>query len=87
MNEVKTREEWEIEADARTLARANEIMADKERHANAVKKAEQMVNDTMTHVNSLKKVAGMRASRSSASKDDLSSASRRFLESVNKARQ
>lgn len=53
---------WRMESDARTLAEAQEILADKERHADAVKMAQQMVVDDMKKLNCLKKVAGTKVS-------------------------
>ena len=56
---------WRMRSDARTLAEAQEIIADKERHADAVKAAQQMVADDMKKFNALKKIAGTKVSSES----------------------
>lgn len=76
---------WRMRSDARTLAEAQEILADKERHADAVKAAQQMVADNMKKFNAMKKVAGTKVSSESVrvcgkNANDI------FHESVNKAR-
>ena len=76
---------WRMESDARTLAEAQEIIADKERHADAVKAAQQMVADDMKKFNALKKIAGTKVSSESVRVGG-KNASDIFRESVNKAR-
>ena len=76
---------WRMESDARTLAEAQEIIADKERHADAVKAAQQMVADDMKKFNALKKIAGTKVSNESVRVGG-KNASDIFRESVNKAR-
>ena len=77
--------EWRMKSDARTLAEAQEILADKERHADAVKMAQQMVADDMKRFNALKKVAGTKVSNESV-RVGSKNANDIFHESVNKAR-
>ena len=76
---------WRMESDARTLAEAQEILADKERHADAVKAAQQMVADDMKKFNALKKIAGTKVSSESVRVGG-KNANDIFRESVNKAR-
>ena len=76
---------WRIRSDARTLAEAQEILADKERHAGAVKAAQQMVADDMKRFNAMKKVAGTKVSSESISVGS-KNVNDIFRESVNKAR-
>ena len=54
----KVREEWEMRDDARTLARAEEIKADKERLSDALKMAKQIANEDLARMNGMLKVAG-----------------------------
>ena len=77
--------EWRMKSDARTLAEAQEILADKERHADAVKMAQQMVADDMKKFNALKKVTGTKVSSESVRVGG-KNANDIFRESVNKAR-
>ena len=76
---------WRMRSDARTLAEAQEILADKERHADAVKAAQQMVADNMKKFNAMKKVAGTKVSSESV-RVGSKNANDIFRESVNKAR-
>lgn len=76
---------WRMINDARTLAEAQEILADKERHADAVKAAQQMVADNMKKFNAMKKVAGTKVSSESVRVGG-KNANDIFHESVNKAR-
>ena len=76
---------WRMRSDARTLAEAQEILADKERHADAVKAAQQMVADNMKKFNAMKKVAGTKVSSESVRVGG-KNANDIFHESVNKAR-
>lgn len=76
---------WRMRNDARTLAEAQEILADKERHADAVKAAQQMVADNMKKFNAMKKVAGTKVSSESVRVGG-KNANDIFRESVNKAR-
>ena len=88
MKDVAISEEekkWRMRNDAMTLTEAQEILADKERHANAVKAAQQMVVDKMKSFNAMKKVAGTKVSSESVHVGDRS-ANDIFHESVNKAR-
>jgi len=48
---------WQREDDARTLARAQEIIADKKRHSGAVKEAKNMVKTEEKRAMAMKKVA------------------------------
>ena len=74
-----------MKSDARVLAEAQEILADKERHADAVKMARQMVVDGMKSFNAMKKVAGTKVSSESV-RVGSKNANDIFRESVNKAR-
>ena len=88
MKDVAISEEekkWRMRSDATTLAEAQEILADKERHANAVKAAQQMVADNMKKFNVMKKVAGTKVSSESVHVGSRN-ANDNFHESVNKAR-
>ena len=76
---------WRMRSDARVLAEAQEILADKERHADAVKAAQQMVADEMKSFNAMKKVAGTKVS-SKTLRVGSENANDIFRESVNKAR-
>lgn len=51
------REEWEIKDDARTLARAEEIKADKKRHREAVEMARKIADEEIKRVNGMLKIA------------------------------
>ena len=86
VSEMSTEEKkWRMKSDARTLAEAQEILADKERHADAVKAAQQMVADNMKKFNAMKKVAGTKVSSESVRVGG-KNANDIFRESVNKAR-
>ena len=86
VSEMSTEEKkWRMRNDARTLADAQEILADKERHADAVKAAQQMVADNMKKFNAMKKVAGTKVSSESVRVGG-KNANDIFRESVNKAR-
>ena len=54
----RVREEWEKRDDARTLARAEEIKADKERLADAQKAARDIASEEIERVKGIIKVAG-----------------------------
>lgn len=55
--EEKARElQWQAEDDARTLARYQEIMADKARTNRAIKEAKKQANDLEKRTNIMKKV-------------------------------
>ena len=58
MNERRVREEWEKRDDARTLARAEEIKADKQRLADAQKAARDIANEEIERVKGIMKIAG-----------------------------
>ena len=81
----RKRDEWEIRGDARTLAEANEIMADKERHAEAVKMAQRMADDDAKRANAMKKVAGMKTTSNSVT-GNTSRVNEAFFSSINMAR-
>jgi len=49
--------QWQREDDARTLARAEEIIANKSRHTGAIKEAKKMVKDEEKRAAAMKKVA------------------------------
>ena len=55
--EERARElQWQAEDDARTLARYQEIMADKARTNRAIKEAKKQANDLEKRTNIMKKV-------------------------------
>ena len=88
MKDVAISEEekkWRVRSDARTLAEAQEIIADKERHADAVKAAQEIIADNMKKFNVMKKVAGTKVS-SKTVRVGSENANDIFRESVNKAR-
>ena len=76
---------WRMKSDTRVLAEAQEILADKERHADAVKMAQKMVADDMKKFNAMKKVAGTKVSSKTVRVGN-ENANDIFRESVNKAR-
>lgn len=64
MNVAKRpRDEWEIREDARTLARAEEIKADKERMKDATQMAQQLADEEIKRMSGLMKVAGRKQPR------------------------
>ena len=65
---------WQRRDDARTLARAEEIKADKERYKGAMLGAKEILEEETKRLNGLTKVAGRR-----------SNSSRKYNESANKA--
>ena len=81
----KEEKKWRVRSDARTLAEAQEIIADKERHADAVKAAQEIIADNMKKFNVMKKVAGTKVSSESV-RVGSRNANDIFHESVNKAR-
>ena len=54
--------DWRGRDDARTLARAEIIKADKNRYNNARNKAKEMAIDSIKEVKGMSKVAGMKVS-------------------------
>lgn len=54
---VRSENDWMAEDDANTLARANEILADKSRLSKAKKAAGKMVKEQVQRANAIKKVA------------------------------
>lgn len=54
----RPRDEWEIREDARTLARAEEIKADKERMKEATQMAQQLADEEIKRMSGILKVAG-----------------------------
>lgn len=54
----RPRDEWEIREDARTLARAEEIKADKGRLKEAQQMAGQLADEELKRVSGILKVAG-----------------------------
>ena len=57
-NKARVRDEWEIREDARTLARAEEIKADKARFNEAQQMAQKLANEEIARMNGMLKVAG-----------------------------
>ena len=58
LSPVKQEAKWQREDDARTLARAEEIRADKKRSAGAVKEAGVMAKRADREAAAIRKVAG-----------------------------
>ena len=54
----RPREEWEIREDARVLARAEEIKADKARMKEAQQMAQQLADEDIKQISGMLKVAG-----------------------------
>ena len=52
---------WQRRSDARTLAEAEQIKADKERYKNAIVGAKEIAKERINEANSIIKVAGMKA--------------------------
>ena len=65
---------WQRRDDARTLARAEEIKADKERYKGAMIGAKEILEEETKRLNGLTKVAGKK-----------SNSSKKYNESANKA--
>lgn len=61
----RPREEWEVREDARVLARAEEIKADKDRMRDATQMAKQLADEEIKRMSSLMKVAGRKQPKSS----------------------
>lgn len=54
---------WREESDARTLAEAQEIMADKKRLAAATKRAQTLAQEKQKEASAMKKVAGKKPTK------------------------
>lgn len=80
----RQRDEWQMRDDARTLAAANEIMADKQRHSDAVKMAKTMAADDAKRAEAMKKVAGMSTTKN-AVQSNTQRVNTMFLESIARA--
>lgn len=61
----RPREEWEIREDARVLARAEEIKADKDRMRDAQQMARQLADEEIKRMSGLMKVAGKKQPKQS----------------------
>lgn len=61
----RPRDEWEIREDARTLARAEEIKADRARMKEAQQMAQQMADEDIKRVSGMLKVAGRKPPKQS----------------------
>lgn len=64
MKQGRVREEWEIRDDARTLARAEEIKADKDRYNDATAMARKLADEDIDRVKGMLRVAGKRVPKS-----------------------
>ena len=64
------KDEWEMRDDARTLARAEEIKADKERYANATMMAGKMAEEEIKKAESIIKVAGKKVPKTPVEKPE-----------------
>ena len=56
---------WQRREDARTLARAEQIKADKERYKGAIVGAREIADEELKRVQGIAKVAGMKAPKPS----------------------
>jgi len=56
VSEKKEEEDWQAEDDARTLAHANDILADPKRKLKALKKAKELAKKAEQQANSYKKL-------------------------------
>ena len=65
-NKIKTEKDWMAENDARTMAQYEEIMADSQRKARAVKAAKDMASDLNKRANAMNKVAGNKSKTTSS---------------------
>lgn len=62
--EDKVREQqWQAESDADTMARYNEIMADKARQQRAIAAAKKKAQDLMTRATTMAKAAGTKTKK------------------------
>lgn len=62
--EEKAREQqWQAESDADTMARYNEIMADKARQQRAVAAAKKKAQELMTRATAMTRAAGTKAKK------------------------
>lgn len=68
---MKTEEQWRKEEDAHTLARAEEIKADRSRLAGAQQAAKAMLAEEQKRRESMAKVAGVKAAGKTQSQDTL----------------
>ena len=57
-------EKWRRRSDARTLAEAEQIKADKERYKGAIQGAKEIAQERIDEAKSIIKVAGMRTAKS-----------------------
>jgi len=64
-NKVKTEKDWMAEDDARTMAQYEEIIADSQRRARAVKAAKDMASDLNKRANAMNKVASNKSKATS----------------------
>lgn len=62
----RPRDEWEIREDARTLARAEEIKADRARMKEAQQMAQKMADEDIKRVSGMLKVAGRKPPKQSS---------------------
>lgn len=65
---IKSEKDWMAEDDARTMAQYEEIMADSQRKARAVKAAKSMATDLNKRASAMNKVAGSKSPSKSSSK-------------------
>ena len=64
-NKVKTEKDWMAEDDARTMAQYEEIIADSQRRARAVKAAKDMASDLNKRANAMNKAASNKSKATS----------------------
>lgn len=62
--------DWKRRSDARTLAEAEEIKADKERYRGAIKGAKQIAKEELQRFNGLSKVAGVKLPKDNFEESD-----------------
>ena len=61
-------EKWRRRSDARTLAEAEQIKADKERYKGAIQGAKEIAQERIDEAKSIIKVAGMKTPKTTADK-------------------
>lgn len=62
----QVRDEWEMRDDARTLARAEEIKADKGRYKDALSMADRIADEAIKEVSGMLKIAGRKAPKTNS---------------------
>ena len=63
MSKVKSEQDWQAESDAETMARYNEILADKARQQRAIAAAKKKAQELMTRVSSMTRAASTKVKK------------------------